>query len=567
MLAPIASRTTALAAWLFAAPHRFVPPYLLVYLAGHAVGAGRDAVVLSFQALHVALLLLGLIACAAAIRRSLAPPRATLRRLVPWTGLALLFVVPGAYLEFPSDPIEHLQRIFVWSRQEALRGGTPADRFVYLFGYSLLGPLPFDARPRALRLYAAFWPMLLALQLWWLARRGLGLPRGWSWVLVASTIALLGIGPFAFFRLYALAAAAPAYLGYLAVLTTLCAATRARPLPIAPRVDGPILIALMAVNHLQALMFTAAAGLATALRFGLARRPWTTRALLAVGFAGGVVWGVLRGSDARPWAARAAAERYIAPWGGARIWAGDPELPYLQAWGVAGLLTLFLALAAPLWAGRRARLIAALTLTPPLLLLWPPFVALFHRMHGAAGPFVTFRILYAAPASLLLVLALRRLTVVALRRRRGRSTRPAVRGLVAATLAAALIALAAAPDLPWRGRGWHLLVQPASTLTLDASRRVAAALIARGTVAGHPIDSAHLVIGNVSVLESARRQDHLGWLRGHCFLATDGVAAWGVGAHLGLYVFSHRRQFSAPRQVIRGPHDLRRWIDRFDADD
>ena len=31
-----------------------------------------------------------------------------------WIGLLMLFLIPGAYLEFPSDPWEHFRRIYAW---------------------------------------------------------------------------------------------------------------------------------------------------------------------------------------------------------------------------------------------------------------------------------------------------------------------------------------------------------------------------------------------------------------------------------------------------------------------
>ena len=80
-----------------------IPPLLHVYWATHAA--------------HLALALF-------ALGRWFQDHRpADLRALLPWVLLAVIFLLPGAYLEFPADPWEHYARMNRWQGNAVIGDG------------------------------------------------------------------------------------------------------------------------------------------------------------------------------------------------------------------------------------------------------------------------------------------------------------------------------------------------------------------------------------------------------------------------------------------------------------
>ena len=151
---------------LFPSGWLFLVPYLVVYLAFRAAAWPVAPLVRLFQILHVLnALLLGLFVW----------PRLRSLRLSDalfWGALATVFVAPGAYLEFPSDTWEHARRIFAWAGADVIDNAEPfGDRFMYFWGFTLLGGVPLAGRRLALGAYAAGWELLLAMGFWRLALR------------------------------------------------------------------------------------------------------------------------------------------------------------------------------------------------------------------------------------------------------------------------------------------------------------------------------------------------------------------------------------------------------------
>src|ERR1035437_3947496 len=59
--------------------------------------------------------------------------------ILPWLCLAMVFWIPGVYLEFPSDPWEHYERINAWSLYEFHYDYGFWTKSSYFFAYSLVG--------------------------------------------------------------------------------------------------------------------------------------------------------------------------------------------------------------------------------------------------------------------------------------------------------------------------------------------------------------------------------------------------------------------------------------------
>src|SRR5690606_20167885 len=64
---------------------------------------------------------------------------ALLACLAPWALLALIFYIPGIYLEWPSDPWEHLRRINEWHAHSTVIEHSSWKKSSYFLPYSLTG--------------------------------------------------------------------------------------------------------------------------------------------------------------------------------------------------------------------------------------------------------------------------------------------------------------------------------------------------------------------------------------------------------------------------------------------
>ena len=160
-------------------------------------------------------------------RSWLPAPRSILRRFLSlftlhpslffWSALALLFYLPGVYLEFPSDPWAHLGRITEWQVHEVVHWHTAGYKSLYFFAYSLVGRLAPENLLFWLNLYHVAICLLLSWQYYRLARV-VGLPVRWAGLFVVGNVLLFGNVTFSFFRYYSLASTAFAQIGTIALV-------------------------------------------------------------------------------------------------------------------------------------------------------------------------------------------------------------------------------------------------------------------------------------------------------------------------------------------------------------
>lgn len=169
-------------------PYQLVPSLLHIYWCIHIIN-----LVLAFFAIY-------------SFRRGAASEIPTfssqLLSVCPWAALALTFYIPGTYLEFPSDPWEHLARITHWADSNTLQ--TLYKSFGYSIPYSFLGIDSTYARFLRLDLYTTGICLILC---WQYFRLGVavGLSNKFSMLFVLIQSVTFGNNTFSFYKYYSLA--------------------------------------------------------------------------------------------------------------------------------------------------------------------------------------------------------------------------------------------------------------------------------------------------------------------------------------------------------------------------
>jgi len=273
----------------------FFVPYLAVFLLyawrGWPVGTTGVAssgptllrVYWLLHGLHLGLLSIALWVCP---ERDGAGPR----RWLPWILIALIFLIPGVYLEYPADPWVHLERIMRWTAQATIT--TPYKDFSYFLIYSLTGCMPTLLQPMLLDLSYAAMCLLLCWQYFRLAL-AVGLGRRAALVFVVLQTVLLGNSIFSFHRYYGIASTILSQIAAMALIrlglesgSWLLKSDRSR-MKLLPAVGaGLLLTALIAIDHVQGLgiaaLGLAAIGLWLLLAWRRAAIYWVAAAALAL---------------------------------------------------------------------------------------------------------------------------------------------------------------------------------------------------------------------------------------------------------------------------------------------
>jgi hypothetical protein len=426
-------------------------PYLAIYLVAAKASLPVAVLVWIFTGLHVIVL--------SALFWTAFKQRHELKKntfLVLFFGAVfLLFLVPGAYLEYPSDPWEHFRRIFAWQNSASPLDNPLWYKFAYFFNYSLLQFLPVEARRIGLDWASAFWQLLLAWQFFRLAM-ALCFSRTIAALQVLGVFALFGHNLFSL-RYYALSSMPLAFAAFLSCaiyLTKLRSGTER--LHVVSLAKLGIFFLLMLFNHIQELLLTGvfAVGVWAEYRGWLEKR----KAILFATFL--TLWiasyTLLRQPDLLAWVHQGfvSARAYdpflggwLSKWGVFRLWRVSGH--YFQTYGVHGVASLVLA--GGLY--RQHPRIAALTLTPVALMLFPPFVIALALVTELPN---SYRVLYAFPTSFMLVTA----SYSLFHRHWGRRT-------ACAAVVSLLLGLGLLADSPWRGR---LRFQLARTSSLEDLR-------------------------------------------------------------------------------------------------
>lgn len=377
------------------------------------------------------------------------------RRMLPWFGLGLIFFVPGAYLEWPTDPWEHLQRITEWARHPVVSDHSAGYKSLYFLGYSVIGGNVGPANMLWVDAYLTALCLLLAWQFYRLAV-ATGLSPRWAFLFTILTTLATGNSCFSFSRYYALATSIIAQIGVVALTRQALLWASVPPssfIHAASRIAAGIgLIALIAANHVQGLgmVLLNLASLA-AWRICRDRKPMLWWGLAGFAF---VNLAVLYGWSHHPLIDGIfRSQGWLNAWGGFNFYSWpspvlDRTLLILGGLGMVNLLTAAALL-------RRNHVVGWLTWGPVLWLSLPAFALPFANMLAAKGAeqIVAFhRMFFAIPSGLALVCWLRGFIAVRLPR-----IHLAAGAMQAGGLLGLLAIVCSSPGTPTHNRFWNLV--------------------------------------------------------------------------------------------------------------
>jgi hypothetical protein len=402
-------------------------------------------------------------------------------RLAPWLLLALLFYIPGVYLEFPADPWEHYGRVNEWSWLHLVGEHSAWSKSSYFLAYSLLGQISPPTRQLFwLDFYYTGCCLLLCWQYYRLAR-AVGLGERASFIFVLIQALTFGNNIFGFYRYYGISSSIFAQLGAVALIRI--GVEFAASLP--PRVRGAprrslgvvgcaaLLLPFIAFNHVQGLGI-AGLGLAAVVIWRLIewRRSmifWLTAAAIVLSVAA-ILW----------WPRHPALNKIYRSDGWLTSWysfnlltpnsaAFDRALVIPGGFGLVNLAIGLLLL-------RRNCVVGWLTVLPVVALCLPfiaiPFASALAEHYINVAEIVTFhRMLFAIPPGLAIVTLLDA-AILAKEQGTKRKGQRVGRFLASGFLSfsfwgSALTALVLTPTrTPFYGRVWNALMVPADDLAM-----------------------------------------------------------------------------------------------------
>jgi hypothetical protein len=145
--------------------------------------------------------------------------------VAPWFLLALVFYIPGVYLEWPSDSWEHFRRITEWATHDLVGSHSAGYKSLYFFAYSFVGGIPAGKQLFWLNIYYTGMCLLLAWQYYLLAK-AVGLSHRWAFLSVVVNVLMFGNVCFSFYRYYGLASTILAQIGAVALTRVAILAAR-----------------------------------------------------------------------------------------------------------------------------------------------------------------------------------------------------------------------------------------------------------------------------------------------------------------------------------------------------
>ncbi len=485
----------------------FFIPYLAVYLFGWVLNLKISIILSIFTVLHVGFCLLFLLFCLKRISSF------QVFDVLFWLLIFLLLFLPGAYLEYPSDPWEHVRRIFSWTSATTIGEHDLRGKFSYFFFWSFLRFIPLLSRREALDLLSACSQLLLAYQLYLFART-LRFSKWSAYVHVIAFFCIFGTSSFGV-RYYALSSTIIAYAAYfraLTVLIELFSGQSSRWREIAA------LFFLIAFNHQQevillfcsgTVIFLTTAYLQTDSKILRKRIRYLFLFVCVLSILASTValqvFPELRGNLGR---------QYISSFGTFLIF--NSKLRIISTLGVSGIVACVVSL---FWV-RRQPLLSLLTLAPVFFLLFPPIVLLACQLFDKNVP--VYRLLFAMPVSFILVCVVEEgwiLLIKFFKWRRGESCRYLV------ALGVVLL-LTAKPSSPWYGRVFFQLHIPEPSRTFVVADQAAAWL------------QEHQVFKN------------------NCYLLADEPTNFVIISHLGLEKWVDRRRPWIRRSSLRDEESL-----------
>ncbi len=342
-------------------------------------------------------------------------------RVAPWLLLALVFYIPGIYLELPADPWAHFIRTNEWASVQQVTQHSTWFKFSYFLAYTVAngsgGVSSLVSQLARLEFFYAGCCLLLCWQYYRLGRAvGLGERGAMCFVLIQVLIS--GNNLFGFYRYYGISSSLLGQLGAVAtvrlvleVLHSSAAKTsneqrydRQRFTALSFPISGLLLLAFTGINHGQGVAIAglgiAAAALSRWSRWRTTVR-WGILIAIVVTSASMVVW----------WPRQPALddlyrpEKWLTFFYGFNLLPGSPAFDRTVAilgWaGVANLLAAGLLL-------RRQPAVALLTLVPVAVLITPataiPLANVLSQHNDDPANILTFhRLLFAIPPGLALV--------------------------------------------------------------------------------------------------------------------------------------------------------------------
>ena len=334
--------------------------------------------------------------------------------LIFWAAIISLFYNTGAYLEFPSDPMSHLFRIFQWEHVDNFINADAFAKvkFSYFFGYSILKYFDPIRYKLGLDLYHTFWGLLLSLQFYKLALSTLK-NEAWAKLAVCCIIFMLGNSSFNFFCYYGISSTMLAMIAFLAALNLLILNNQ-------KNTNGIILIVLALIlgisNHLQSFLLFISCGLGVFFHLQISTKGWSkffkTTGLTFLLF--GLIFQLISlfpfyDEYRRVILPYILSNEWFYPWGGFKIFSLNPEINnasgrFMQILGWYGILNCIISL----YLIKKNHLIGWISLTPILILLYPPFAQFLAYILIKFKTIIVFqRIFLAIPISFSIIFVLK----------------------------------------------------------------------------------------------------------------------------------------------------------------
>lgn len=413
-------------------------PYLMVYLLWWTLGWATESLTTTFQIIHgINIALLALVVCQDLGTRWRFK---NIGNAIFWIALALLVLLPGAYLEYPSDPWEHFRRLMRWQAGGEI-GQYPADskfKFSYFFGWSFFQLVSIESRRTLLDYYSAASQLLVLAQIF----RLLSFMTRPAIAVIGVLIFISAFGTSIFgLRYYALSSSLLAYAAYLQVILLVLKSEKLSVFAL----HFAFLTTLIFFNHRQELIF-----LGLLAPIALFYRSWShisaqMRATSLKVIYSVAIAGFLIGPIVRQFGRADENMDLLTGYGGVAIWSSL----YVNTLGVTGLLGLLTSILCLVF--RRGNiLLSSFVVAPAFILVWPPTALVLTFV--LPNQYLSYRILYAFTAGLGVLSLFEFLERWATTKR--------LEILVAASLLGFLVYAGVSPQAPWRGRLWFAAYRP-----------------------------------------------------------------------------------------------------------
>ncbi len=316
-----------------------------------------------------------------------------------WFALFLFFLVPGVYLEYPADPWEHVRRVISWQYVEKISEADLPYKSAYSIYWSLVKSFSIENRFLVFSFIAALPQLLLSFQIYRLAK-ALRVPHYLSLLQAFAFVVLFGTSIFGI-RYYALSTMPFAYIGFLQIAIIILTRERFsnKKNVLFSVIEIVLNFLLIVFNHKQEIIFLALFLTVFCLCkfvYPLLRKniKLSSIIILSLGSLGIVIttWFKIY----TPELFKLLPDHMVTIIGSYNVFVEDARV--INTLGVHGLLGVLFAVLY----FRKYPLTSSLTIFPLLILVYPPFFVSYINILPAH--FVIYRVLYAFPASFMLVL-------------------------------------------------------------------------------------------------------------------------------------------------------------------